>query len=1366
MMKKTFTNDLGGAGSLGPSVAIGSSLGGMSGSLGSMPVGLSRVGVGATSAATGAGSSGLSGGASLHRPIGGASARMMSIPEESSSSSTAPATGAAAPGTSGSSSSYSRATGTGGVGASAVPKSYISGLATNASSASATSASTSAATNGAGGSFLRGNFSPAATPPSYPPTSSTIVASKVGGGASALPPKGMLSSLTQENRNGGVGVTSGNPTFASKHASGGGLLSGGALSGNPTFAKPSGNPTTFSTPMSGNPTSAPPSSSLSGNPTFSLFAQPSSSSLSGNSTFSGGASSSATSGTIATSATAPSSFSGNPTFATKAVSPFPTGNPTFAGGALATTAGATSTGATSTLAGSSSALVKVGGPVGGGYGYGQPQPATASASSRLGVLEKASSASLAGALAQASGNGTTTNLAPQAASSSSSFSTLGAPSSGVMIGGSALAIPSSLTTAVVPGPAEQATKLTDFKVRTAAQWGLEPGKLKEYIEAPLSSAMSWPPRAAEVKKDLRKYLMKKGISNKSLLLFDIVVVGNARVEGVYKYMEKTAPVSTGSAPASASTQIMPGDTSGSTTGPTTGASSSSSKRPKSATVKWYQHTTRRLTLQHDSAAKRWRFMEQRALYEGDTIVPASPEDNTLSLKNLKMPKKTVAYGTPQLICWCTSAETQAEQLSRDMEWRDEMGNAMTPHFVIKPKPRGTVGGKSGSKTPRAASSKASSKKTTADLSPSSQMRHSKETITKELDELGLLNKKTPRRPKSAPRKYANAKSELTAKIESRLSRAKIAPSASSMDLARLRKSLLDDCAKFVSKIVKEKQVEAEKIEAARLGEEPPTSSLSDKAKAEQAAGAASSGDAGGKDDKQTKLADSLTSSDPVALVAGKMQAGTTSTSCTDTTGAAAPIMSDSEILEKVLVGGATTQKSPTQQKAGSPTGILQRSAARSARLPHDKTGAYREIVDPDEERFEKYYAAAEAHEDRGEYLLASRAYKDALRVRPKHQSVRQRLHYIQKTFLTSPPQRTRRPMLRFVSHYNLMIRYWDQAKATLAIKECENAISILRKFGLPLGGMIDILDKLAILHQDFRPREQTLLDAINRPNLSNLKLQQLNYKLGVLYFDKRMLHRAESFFHRVEAGLKERAFLKLHKGDENGCQGVRLELEGIRDDLLVMQLKKRRFSTEQSIVAGVASDVDFSSAEEAVAGLSSSRSKMFNKAAINSALSSARQLDDGSANANARGDGSASPSARAGGGKLKPSSATPRGGPTTSNSEPEDREAGGAGGRGRGVVKSIDIDNVARAIVSRSKNDVDRNKPGAAPPGSSSCYMLELDSNALTRDIFSTSILPDFLARFSPLFGDDETHDGYLRLVPAGTWLQNLLRRTDLDWCL
>ena len=60
----------------------------------------------------------------------------------------------------------------------------------------------------------------------------------------------------------------------------------------------------------------------------------------------------------------------------------------------------------------------------------------------------------------------------------------------------------------------------------------------------------------------------------------------------------------------------------------------------------------------------------------------------------------------------------------------------------------------------------------------------------------------------------SVKSELTEKIASRLSNTKIGPSSSTTEIARLRRSLLDDCAAFVKRIVKEKQDESEKLEAA------------------------------------------------------------------------------------------------------------------------------------------------------------------------------------------------------------------------------------------------------------------------------------------------------------------------------------------------------------------------------------------------------------------------------------------------------------------------------------------------------------------------------------------------------------------------
>lgn len=101
--------------------------------------------------------------------------------------------------------------------------------------------------------------------------------------------------------------------------------------------------------------------------------------------------------------------------------------------------------------------------------------------------------------------------------------------------------------------------------------------------------------------------------------------------------------------------------------------------------------------------------------------------------------------------------------------------------------------------------------------------------------------------------------------------------------------------------------------------------------------------------------------------------------------------------------------------------------------------------------FEKHVSAAERHEDRSttrntggqvnaQLMLALREYREALRINPADERVRGRIKLLERHLR----KRDRGiPLLRFVSHHNLAIRYWDSGKATLAVKECENAIAIL-----------------------------------------------------------------------------------------------------------------------------------------------------------------------------------------------------------------------------------------------------------------------------------------------------------------------------------
>ena len=348
----------------------------------------------------------------------------------------------------------------------------------------------------------------------------------------------------------------------------------------------------------------------------------------------------------------------------------------------------------------------------------------------------------------------------------------------------------------------------------------------------------------------------------------------------------------------------------------------------------------------------------------------------------------------------------------------------------------------------------------------------------------------------------------------------------------------------------------------------------------------------------------------------------------------------------------------------------------------------------DKMNFEKHVVRAEVHEDnyaRGgaahQLSLAIREYREAQRIMPGDQEVRKRIQYLQKEMapLKNPPAQT--PMLRFVSHYNLSIRYWDQGKAVLAIKEVENCIAMLSKFHLPLSGAVHMLDRMVSVHASVKKREGELLEAeeklsakgqsgsgvmalsnagtaggggaggprlvggfaggakskhstgtmgltSGRAGLSGPRTGagtsgvgrgrtnrksfggyagavsgnfvsnnlggagatnaaiSLAYKLGVLFFDKRMLLRAEQYLTRAEALIRERAAVVLYKagnvqmqaesgnaaaaaaasgaeeGIERQCKQLRADYAGIKDDLFFLRQMQTDFCSELGPGAG------------------------------------------------------------------------------------------------------------------------------------------------------------------------------------------------------
>lgn len=141
--------------------------------------------------------------------------------------------------------------------------------------------------------------------------------------------------------------------------------------------------------------------------------------------------------------------------------------------------------------------------------------------------------------------------------------------------------------------------------------------------------------------------------------------------------------------------------------------------------------------------------------------------------------------------------------------------------------------------------------------------------------------------------------------------------------------------------------------------------------------------------------------------------------------------------------------------------------------------------------------------------LAVREFHEAARLRPRDIDTKKRLRAarevlkrLQVELEPSKPQ----PFRRFLAHYNLSIRYWDLGKGQQAIAEAEHACDELRAAALPLGCAEHNLEVMAEVHAHFRMEEKRLQELVSRTP------QHVgpSYELGVLYFDKRMLLRAES----------------------------------------------------------------------------------------------------------------------------------------------------------------------------------------------------------------------------------------------------------------
>lgn len=141
--------------------------------------------------------------------------------------------------------------------------------------------------------------------------------------------------------------------------------------------------------------------------------------------------------------------------------------------------------------------------------------------------------------------------------------------------------------------------------------------------------------------------------------------------------------------------------------------------------------------------------------------------------------------------------------------------------------------------------------------------------------------------------------------------------------------------------------------------------------------------------------------------------------------------------------------------------------------------------------------------------LAVREYREAVRLRPRNEAVKQQLRKavtLEKELEASLKMPRAKPLGRFLAHYNLSIRYWDLGKAKQALHEAEMASEELQRHGISEGCSRHNLDVIESVQADCRNEERALSEAAQR----SPQAVEPNYRLGELYFDKRMLIRAEA----------------------------------------------------------------------------------------------------------------------------------------------------------------------------------------------------------------------------------------------------------------
>ncbi|CAK9070801.1 unnamed protein product [Durusdinium trenchii] len=162
--------------------------------------------------------------------------------------------------------------------------------------------------------------------------------------------------------------------------------------------------------------------------------------------------------------------------------------------------------------------------------------------------------------------------------------------------------------------------------------------------------------------------------------------------------------------------------------------------------------------------------------------------------------------------------------------------------------------------------------------------------------------------------------------------------------------------------------------------------------------------------------------------------------------------------------------------------------------------------------------------------LAVREYKEAARLRPRDQDTKDQLRSAclvlrRLQALVDGPKQI--PMRRFLAHYNLSIRYWDLGEARQAIDEARESCKELAKHGLPRGCAEHNLLLMMQVFTEFKGEQKKLEEALQR----SPEAVGPNYDLGIHFFDKRMMIKAEEQLRKTRDRARTSSALQLVEQD-------------------------------------------------------------------------------------------------------------------------------------------------------------------------------------------------------------------------------------------